>query len=234
MSRAQRQSKPHIEHAKDFAHDVEHVGCGMPPAHGIEWIGRGSAHDDAGVAVAVFFPESVNAARVGFCGDDDHGGGVLLFGFGGDRAYFIGGVGDCGSQRVNVGRWNEPMLQDTRAESIFAGIVDIECGERRGGFVWMREPDLRRPAQLVEPGSFERSHWNAAAEDNDRARFFQRIFDDEPAANVEKQHRDDGDCEEHSNRENPEDAGAPSLRGLGFIQDCGREWVVGKHGKTGW
>ena len=60
--------------------------------HGIERIVGGRAYDDAGVAARVIFPECVNAARVGSCRDDNHNGGVLLFGFGRDRADFVGGI----------------------------------------------------------------------------------------------------------------------------------------------
>lgn len=176
----------------------------------------------------------MNAAGVGFCGDDDHDGSVLLFRFGRDGEDFIGGVADCRRQRVNVG-WRDPaVLQDASVESVFAGLVDIEGGERCGRFIGVRQPDLRRPSDLIEAGGFERSHWDAAAEDDNRVRFFERVLDDEPSSDIKKQHNSRGEGEEQCDRADPWRAGPRRARRLGIIEGCGREWIVGEHGKSGW
>src|ERR1700744_4138073 len=97
----------------------------------------------------------------------------------------------------------------------------------------MRQPNLWSPAQLIQARRFERPHGNTTAQDNDRSRLFQRVFDAEPATDVQEQHRERGDGEEYNKGENPGGARTRSLWRVGVIQDWGREWVVGKHGKTG-
>src|SRR5882724_3649091 len=107
------------------------------------------------------------------------------------------------------------MLQNARFESVFAWIVDIERSERGGRFVWMRKPDLRSPTCLIEARGFECANGDVATEDDDRVSFFERIFNDEPTPDIEKQHAGRCDYEQQKNRKNTGHARSP------------REWRCG-------
>ena len=190
MAGSQRHSNPHIDHAKRFPHDVENIRRRAPPVHRVERIIRWGAHNDASGTIGVVFPESVNTTCVRFRCHDNHDGGLFFFGFGCDRMHFIDGVADGGRECVDIGWRDTSTLEDARIESVFAGDVDVECCKRRGGLVWMCEPDLLSPAGLTEARGFERSHRHAAAENDDRVGFFERILDNKPATDAKEQHRD--------------------------------------------
>ena len=74
----ERQASPSVENPQNFAKHIERITCAAPPAAGLKGIVRGGAHDGAAASSGKFIPEHVNAARVGFSGDDDHRGAFFL------------------------------------------------------------------------------------------------------------------------------------------------------------
>ena len=199
----ERQASPSVENPQNFAKHIERITCAAPPAAGLKGIVRGGAHDGAAASSGKFIPEHVNAARVGFSGDDDHRGAFFLGESRGDGAHFIRGIQDRGLEDADsVGR-HAFVDQNAQIIKIFSDVGDTHSPQRIARLGGARQPDFRRVSRAVKPGRFHGAYGEASTEHGDGLGFFGRVFDDEPAADAEN--KDDGSEEERTaeREENP-------------------------------
>lgn len=173
---AQRQASPGVEEAEKFAQDVESIAGGAPPMSGIKAVAGGGTDDGATSAARELLPEFADAARVSFGGDDDYRGSIFAGELPGDGTDFIGGVVDPRLKQPYCARRHSFVDQDTGVEEILAGVRDAHRFERGSGFFGPRQPDLWCVALAIQPCSLDGAHGHAAAEDDDRVGFLERIF----------------------------------------------------------
>src|SRR6266852_3689763 len=72
LSGMQRQTRPGVQQAQDFAHHIESIAGVAPPVPGIEGIAGGGAHNGPALMRSEPAPEQAYAARMGPGRDKNH------------------------------------------------------------------------------------------------------------------------------------------------------------------
>jgi hypothetical protein len=186
MGACERQTRPCVYQAQNFAQDVENVAGAAPPMSGIKRIGGGSSHNGAALFRSQLSPKEAHPPRVSLAGNKDDGAIVLSIEGHVDYLDFVGSVDDRGFQHMDGGRRNSLMNQDVLVVILFPLERNPHPLQRFARLRGMREPNFWRITLTIELRCFDGAYRHHSAEDGDSPRVHQGIFNDQPSPDIEK------------------------------------------------
>src|SRR6266852_5421860 len=101
LSGMQRQTRPGVQQAQDFAHHIESIAGVAPPVPGIEGIAGGGANNGPALIRREPAPEQAYSPRVRLGGDKYHRALVFARQRRSNDSDFVGGVHDWRFEYVN-------------------------------------------------------------------------------------------------------------------------------------